>query len=109
MADLDPAAFGYRPGHSASEAIQAVLGLLRQGHTDVVDADLSRYFDTIPHDALMQSIARRIVDAEMLRLIEQWLKAPVETTGAGWAARDGPTSGAWRAARPAGRAPRKAG
>src|SRR3982751_898100 len=57
-ADLDPAAFGYRPGRSASEAIQVVLGLLRQGHTDVVDADLSRYFDTIPHDALMQSIAR---------------------------------------------------
>jgi RNA-directed DNA polymerase len=81
-ADLDPAAFGYRPGRSASEAIQVVLGLLRQGHTDVVDADLSRYFDTIPHDALMQSIARRIVDAEMLRLIKQWLKAPVETTGA---------------------------
>src|SRR3954466_7315786 len=44
-ADLDPAAFGYRPGRSASEAIQVVLGLLRQGHTDVVDADLSRYFD----------------------------------------------------------------
>jgi RNA-directed DNA polymerase len=81
-ADLDPAAFGYRPGRSASEAIQTVLGLLRQGHTDVVDADLSRYFDTIPHDALMQSIARRVVDAEMLRLIKQWLKAPVETTGA---------------------------
>src|SRR3954447_2801729 len=45
-ADLDPAAFGYRPGRSASEAIQVVLGLLRQGHTDVVDADLSKYFDT---------------------------------------------------------------
>jgi len=54
--------------------------LLRQGHTDVVDADLSKSFDTIPHDELMQSIARRIVDGDMLRLIKQWLKAPVETT-----------------------------
>jgi RNA-directed DNA polymerase len=56
------------------------LGLLRQGHTDVVDADLSKYFDTIPHDELMLSIARCIVDPGVLRLIKQWLKAPVETT-----------------------------
>src|SRR5882757_10121746 len=57
-----------------------VLTLLRQGYTDVVDADLSKYFDTIPHDELMQSLARRIVDPDMLRLIKQWLRAPVETT-----------------------------
>jgi len=79
-ADMDPAAFGYRPKRGAGDAITLVLSLLRQGHTDVVDADLSKYFDTIPHDALMQSIARRIVDADMLRLIRQWLRAPVETT-----------------------------
>jgi RNA-directed DNA polymerase len=79
-ADLEPAAYGYRPGRSAGDAITQVLTLLRQGHTDVVDADLSKYFDTIPHHELMQSIARRIVDADMLRLIMQWLKAPVETT-----------------------------
>ena len=79
-ADLDPAAHGYRPGRNAGEAIQAVLGLLRQGYTDVVDADLSKYFDSIPHDGLMQSLARRIVDADMLRLVKLWLKAPVETT-----------------------------
>lgn len=82
-ADLDPAAFGYRPKRGAGQAIQAVLSLLRQGYTDVVDADLSKYFDTIPHPELMGSIARRIVDANMLRLIKQWLKAPVETTGGG--------------------------
>lgn len=80
-ADLEPAAFGYRPNRSAGQAVQAVLGLLRQGHTDVVDADLSKYFDTIPHHELMLTIARRIVDPDMLRLIKQWLKAPVETTG----------------------------
>lgn len=79
-ADMDPAAFGYRPKRGAGDAIALVLTLLRQGHTDVVDADLSKYFDTIPHEALMQSLARRIVDANMLRLIKQWLRAPVETT-----------------------------
>jgi RNA-directed DNA polymerase len=79
-ADMDPAAHGYRPGRSAGQAIQTVLTLLRQGYTDVVDADLSKYFDTIPHDELMQCLARRIVDPDMLRLIKQWLKAPVETT-----------------------------
>ena len=79
-ADLDPAVFGYRPKRGAGDAIQAVLVLLRQGHTDVVDADLSKYFDTIPHHELMLSIARRIVDSGMLWLIKQWLMAPVETT-----------------------------
>jgi RNA-directed DNA polymerase len=79
-ADLEPTAYGYRPRRSATEAIQLVLTLLRQGYTDVVDADLSKYFDTIPHRELMQSIARRIVDSNMLRLIKQWLQAPVEIT-----------------------------
>src|SRR5450432_1850524 len=79
-ADLDPAAYGYRPKRGAGDAIQAVLVLLRRGHTDVVDADLSKYFDTIPHHELMLSIARRIVDRDMLTLIKQWLTAPVETT-----------------------------
>ena len=79
-ADLEPTAYGYRPRRSATEAIQLVLTLLRRGYTDVVDADLSKYFDTIPHRELMQSIARRIVDTNMLRLIKQWLQAPVEIT-----------------------------
>jgi RNA-directed DNA polymerase len=80
-ADLDPAAYGYRPKRGAGDAIQAVLVLLRQGHTDVADADLSKYFDTIPHHEPMLPIARRIVDRDMLALIRQWLTAPVETTG----------------------------
>jgi RNA-directed DNA polymerase len=79
-ADLEPNAYGYRPGRSAGDAVEAVHRMLRRGYTDVVDADLTKYFDTIPHDQLMQSIARRIVDKDILRLIKMWLKAPVEET-----------------------------
>jgi RNA-directed DNA polymerase len=77
-ADLDPAAYGYRPGRSGADAIKEVHALLCRGYTDVVDADLSKYFDTIPHQDLMRSVARRIVDRHVLRLIKLWLKAPVE-------------------------------
>jgi RNA-directed DNA polymerase len=79
-ADLEPNAYGYRPGRSAGQAVEAVLGLLRRGYTDVVDADLTKYFDTIPHDQLMRSVARRIVDKDILRLIKMWLKTPIEET-----------------------------
>jgi RNA-directed DNA polymerase len=65
-ADLEPNAYGYRPGKSAQDAIQKVNELLRAGYTDIVDADLSKYFDTIPHSELMQCVARRIVDRQML-------------------------------------------
>ena len=77
-ADLEPNAYGYRPRKSAQEAIGKVDELLHEGYTDVVDADLSKYFDTIPHSELLQCVARRIVDRQMLHLIKMWLKVPVE-------------------------------
>ncbi len=77
-ADFEPNAYGYRPKKSAQDAIQEVDKLLYAGYTDVVDADLSKYFDTIPHPELMQCVARRIVDKHMLHLIQTWLKVPVE-------------------------------
>ena len=79
-ADLEPTAYGYRPGRSGIDAVKAVHRLLCQGFTDVVDADLSKYFDTIPHNELLGSVAARIVDRHVLRLIKSWLKAPVEET-----------------------------
>ena len=80
-ADLDPSAYGYRPKRSAGDATQMVHELLCRGYTDVVDADLSKYFDTIPHGDLLQSVLRRIVDRNVLRLIKLWLRSPVEETG----------------------------
>jgi RNA-directed DNA polymerase len=77
-ADLEPNAYGYRPGRSAKDAVQEVHRGLRQGYWDVVDADLSRYFDTIPHCELLQSMARRVSDGKLLRLLKQWLTAEVE-------------------------------
>src|SRR5216684_912117 len=77
-ADLEPNAYGYRPRKSAQSAIQKVDELLHEGYTDIVDADLSKYFDTIPHSELLQCVARRVVDRHMLHLIKMWLKVPVE-------------------------------
>src|SRR5207248_10643417 len=77
-ADFDPNAYGYRPKRSAQDAVQKVHKLLCAGYTDVVDADLSKYFDTIPHCELMQCVARRIVDRNVLHLIKMWLAVPVQ-------------------------------
>lgn len=77
-ANFEPNAYGYRPGREALDAVQEVNESIRRGESHVVDADLSKYFDTIPHRELMKSVARRITDRKMLRLIKMWLKAPVE-------------------------------
>ena len=77
-ADLQPEQFAYRANRSALDAVQAVHHLLATGHTEVVDADLSGYFDSIPHAELMQCVARRISDKAVLHLIKLWMVAPVE-------------------------------
>ena len=79
-ADFDEAAYGYRPKRSALDAVRAVHQAIDAGRTEVVDADLSKYFDTIPHSALMSCVARRVSDGKMLHLVKMWLKAPVEET-----------------------------
>src|ERR1700719_2015621 len=77
-ADFEDNAYGYRPARGAVDAVKEVHRHICRGYTDVVDADLSRYFDSIPHDELLKSVARRIVDRQVLRLIKLWLKAPIE-------------------------------
>ena len=79
-ADLQPEQYAYRPDRSALDAVRQVHKLLNTGHEQIVDADLSGYFDSIPHADLMKSVARRVVDGAMLHLIKMWLEAPVEET-----------------------------
>ena len=82
-ADLQPEQYAYRANRSALDAVRHVHKLMNTGHSKIVDADLSGYFDSIPHAELMVSVARRIVDGAMLYLIKMWLKAPVETNERG--------------------------
>jgi RNA-directed DNA polymerase len=77
-ADLQPEQYAYRPGRSALDAVQQVQALMDTGHTEVIDADLSGYFDSIPHHELMHSVARRVSDRHLLGLIKAWLEMPVE-------------------------------
>jgi RNA-directed DNA polymerase len=81
-ADFEPNAYGYRPRRGALDAVKEVQASILRGASRVVDADLSKYFDTIPHRELMRSVARRISDRKLLRLIRTWLKAPVEEMNA---------------------------
>jgi len=79
-ADLPPEQYAYRRDRSALDAVRHVHKLINTGHGEIVDADLSSYFDTLPHSELLKSVARRVVDGAMLHLIKLWLEAPVEET-----------------------------
>lgn len=81
-ADFTDNAYGYRAGRSARDAVEDVDRGLRERYVSVVDGDLSKYFDTIPHEALMKSVERRIADRKVLWLIRSWLKVPVHETDA---------------------------
>lgn len=77
-ADLPDNTYGYRPRRSAQDAVRAAHRTVKAGHVQVVDADLSKYFDTIPHADLMRSVSRRVSDGAVLHLTKMWLKAPIE-------------------------------
>lgn len=77
-ADFLECSHGFRPSRSAHDAVGEVIGNVRAGRTDAYDADMSSYFDTIPHDKLMLAVERRITDHSVLTLIRMWLKASVE-------------------------------
>jgi RNA-directed DNA polymerase len=100
-ADFCPHSYGFRPKKSAHDAMNDITSALWTGYTQVIDADLSKYFDSIPHAKLMAVVAERIVDGGILALIKQWLKAPVigedngvkKTVGGGKANRKGTPQG----------------
>ena len=77
-ADLPPEMYAYRPKRNAQQAVIEVEEQVFHGHPDVVDADLSDYFGSIPHAELLKSLARRIVDRRVLHLLKAWLECPVE-------------------------------
>jgi len=76
--DFEDNVYAYRPGRSAHDALAEVSRRLYEGQQHVVDADVQKYFDTIPHAELLQSVARRIADGKILHLLKLWLKSPVE-------------------------------
>jgi RNA-directed DNA polymerase len=93
-ADFLDSSFGFRPGRSAHQAIDAIREHLSHGYREVYDADLQAYFDTIPHDQLLKAVEMRVVDRQVLRLIRQWLESPVvETDESGRTTRSRPTRG----------------
>jgi group II intron reverse transcriptase/maturase len=80
-ADFDDGSYGFRPKRSASDAVKSIKEKLKEGKTHVLDADLSKYFDTIPHEKLLKLAAQRISDRNILHMIKLWLKAPVVEDG----------------------------
>jgi len=80
-ADFQEFSYGFRPRRSCHQALQAVWKWMNIGYTQVIDADISKYFDSIPHDKLLRSVAMRVQDGKTLRLIKLWLKTPVSEEG----------------------------
>jgi RNA-directed DNA polymerase len=80
-ADFEDSSYGFRPDRSSKDAITAIKEHLKEGKTEVYDADLSKYFDTIPHDKLQIALKQRVADPRILKLINKWLKVPVYEDG----------------------------
>ena len=80
-ADFQESSFGYRPHKGPAEAMKKIKEHLQAGRTAVYDADLSAYFDTIPHQELLWLLGQRISDGKILHLIKMWLKAPIWEEG----------------------------
>lgn len=81
-AGFQDCSYGFRPKRSAHQALKVVKRVLNRGDTQVIDADLKSYFDTIPHSRLLELIAKEITDKNILKLINLWLKAGAVSEGA---------------------------
>ncbi len=80
-ADFQENSYGFRPKRNAHQALKDIDLHLLRGNTKVIDADISKYFDTISHDKLLKLVAQRIVDKNILKLIKMWLKSPIVEEG----------------------------
>mgnify|MGYP002679205623 FL=1 len=76
-ADFHDCSYGFRPNRNAKMAVERIAAEIKDGKTEVYDADLSSYFDTIPHDKLFLALRKRITDGSVLALIRQWLKSTI--------------------------------
>jgi len=100
-ADFCDCSYGFRPKRSAHQAVDAIAEGMHQGYTQVIDADVSKYFDSIPHSKLLATVAERVADGAMLHLLKLWLKASVvsdeggqrRNLGSGKASRKGTPQG----------------
>jgi RNA-directed DNA polymerase len=92
--DFADGSYGFRPRRGAKDALRRVNRQLRAGRTWVVDADIRSYFDTIPHERLMELVRSKVADGRVLRLIEAFLKQQVMETAASWTPAAGSPQGA---------------
>jgi len=92
--DFAEQSYGFRPGRGCQDALRRVDELLKDGSVHVVDADLKGYFDSIPHDRLMERLKAKIADGPVLRLIESFLKANVMEGASRWTPMQGAPQGA---------------
>jgi RNA-directed DNA polymerase len=92
--DFAERSYGFRPGRGCQDALRRVDQLLQAGYTHVVDADLKGYFDSIPHDRLMERLREKIADGQVLSLIERFLKANILDESSQWTPESGAPQGA---------------
>jgi len=93
-ATFRPASYGFRPGRGCREALREVAQLIADGHTFVVDADFASYFDTIPHERLMQRVEERVSDGRVLALLRDWLGQDILRDMERWTPTEGTPQGA---------------
>jgi len=92
--EFAPQSYGFRPGRGCKDALRRVDELLKAGHTWVVDADLRKYFDTIPHDRLLERVSARVADGRVLALVESYLHQGVLDGLKSWTPQEGSPQGA---------------
>jgi len=93
-ATFHPSSYGFRPGRGCHDALREVAGLIAEGYTFVVDADFASYFDTIPHERLMQRVEERVSDGRILALLRSWLAQDILAGMQRWTPTEGTSQGA---------------